>query len=51
VLPLLATAPATWWSALAVALAAELMGRYLFFVSVVPKHMVAPYLQIGTEAA
>jgi DMSO reductase iron-sulfur subunit len=51
VLPLLATNPAAWWTALAVALAAEILGRYLFFVSVVPKHMTAPYLQIGSEAA
>jgi len=51
VLPLLARDPAAWWAALAVALAAEILGRYLFFVSVVPKHMAAPYLQIGSEAA
>ena len=29
----------------------EILGRYLFFVSVVPKHMAAPYLAIGSEAA
>ena len=51
VLPLVATGAAAWWAALAVALAAEILGRYLFFVSVVPKHMAAPYLQIGSEAA
>jgi formate dehydrogenase iron-sulfur subunit len=51
VLPLLATGAAAWWGALAVAVAAEILGRYLFFVSVVPKHMAAPYLQIGNEAA
>ena len=28
----------------ALALAGEMLGRYLFFVSVVPKHMAAPYL-------
>ena len=28
---------------------AKSLGRYLFFVSVVPKHMAAPYL--GSEAA
>ena len=50
-LPLLATSTATWWAALLVALSAEILGRYLFFVSVVPKHMAAPYLQIGSEAA
>jgi DMSO reductase anchor subunit len=51
VLPLLATHPRSWWIALLVALAAEILGRYLFFVSVVPKHMATPYLQIGSEAA
>jgi formate dehydrogenase iron-sulfur subunit len=51
VLPLLATDASALWAALAVALAAEILGRYLFFVSVVPKHMAAPYLQIGSEAA
>jgi formate dehydrogenase iron-sulfur subunit len=51
VLPLVATGAATWWTALALALAAEILGRYLFFVSVVPKHMAAPYLQVGSEAA
>jgi len=35
--------------ALALATAAEITGRYLFFVSAVPKHMTAPYL--GAEAA
>jgi hypothetical protein len=29
---------------------AKILGRYLFFVSVVPKHMAAPYLP-ETEAA
>jgi DMSO reductase anchor subunit len=37
------------WLALLLALSGELLGRYLFFVSVVPKHMAAPYL--GSEAA
>ena len=45
------TSTATWWAALLVTLAAEILGRYLFFVSVVPKHMATPYLQIGREAA
>jgi formate dehydrogenase iron-sulfur subunit len=49
--PLLATGAASWWGALLVALAAEILGRYLFFVSVVPKHMAAPYLALGSEAA
>jgi len=35
--------------ALLLATVAEIMGRYLFFVSAVPKHMTAPYL--GIEAA
>ena len=51
VLPLEATAAATWFAALSVALAAEILDRYLFFVSVVPTHMVTPYLEIGSEAA
>jgi formate dehydrogenase iron-sulfur subunit len=51
VLPLVASGPAAWWIALALVLAAETTGRYLFFVSVVPKHLAAPYLQIGREAA
>lgn len=37
-------------AALALALAAEILGRYLFFVSVVPKNMAAPYLS-GVKAA
>jgi formate dehydrogenase iron-sulfur subunit len=37
--------------ALALALGGEILGRYLFFVSVVPKHMAAPYLAAGSEAA
>jgi formate dehydrogenase iron-sulfur subunit len=36
--------------ALVCAAAGEILGRYLFFVSVVPKHMAAPYLP-ETEAA
>ena len=47
-----------WWSAwgitglgLALALGGEVLGRYLFFVSVVPKHMAAPYLPVEVEAA
>jgi DMSO reductase anchor subunit len=38
-------------AALVLALAGEIVGRYLFFVSVVPKHMAAPYLAAGSEAA
>jgi len=37
--------------ALALSLGSEILGRYLFFVSVVPKHMAAPYIAIGSEAA
>ena len=51
VLPLLAQSAVLLWVALVVALAGELLGRYLFFVSVVPKHMAAPYLELGSEAA
>ena len=36
---------------LACALGAEVLGRYLFFVSVVPKHLAAPYLAAASEAA
>ena len=38
-------------AALLVALAAELVERYLFFVSVVPKHLAAPYIASASEAA
>jgi DMSO reductase anchor subunit len=54
VLPLIATresASLTMSAALALALAGESLGRYLFFVSVVPKHMTTPYLAMGSEAA
>jgi DMSO reductase anchor subunit len=58
VLPLLAAgqqAPASAGSVSIVALllvvAGELLGRYLFFVSVVPTHMAAPYLALASEAA
>ncbi len=37
--------------ALAVALCGEILGRYLFFVSVVPKNMAAPYVVAGSMAA
>jgi len=37
--------------ALLLALAGEIVGRYLFFVSVVPRHMAASYLAAGSEAA
>jgi len=36
---------------LVLALGGELLGRYLFFVSVVPTHLAAPYLAAAREAA
>jgi Fe-S-cluster-containing dehydrogenase component/DMSO reductase anchor subunit len=36
--------------ALTLALAGEILGRYLFFVSVVPRHLAAPYLAAASEA-
>ena len=39
------------WVAFALAFAGEVVGRYLFFVSVVPTHMATPYLELGSEAA
>jgi len=48
-LPLFTVNPLALWIAFALALGSEILGRYLFFVSVVPKHMAAPYL--GSEAA
>jgi hypothetical protein len=46
-LPLFSARPAVLWLALATAVLAEILGRYLFFVSAVPKHMTAPYLGSG----
>jgi Fe-S-cluster-containing dehydrogenase component/DMSO reductase anchor subunit len=54
VLPLRATATDGWHvmgAALLLVLAGEVLGRYLFFVSVVPTHMTTPYLAMGSEAA
>jgi DMSO reductase anchor subunit len=51
VLPLLPGGAAVAAAALALALAGELLDRYLLFVSVVPKHMTTPYLPMGSEAA
>ena len=48
-LPLYTSHPAALWLAFALALAGEIVGRYLFFVSAVPKHLTVPYL--GSEAA
>jgi DMSO reductase anchor subunit len=50
VLPLFSDKPLVLASAFALALAGEIIGRYLFFVSVVPKNMAASYLA-GREAA
>jgi Fe-S-cluster-containing dehydrogenase component/DMSO reductase anchor subunit len=60
-LPLLAVAagpqadapyvPLALVAALALSVGAEILGRYLFFVSVVPKHLAAPYLATAREAA
>jgi len=43
-------AAAVMVAALALATGAEIVGRYLFFVSVVPKHMAAPYIASASEA-
>jgi DMSO reductase anchor subunit/ferredoxin len=50
-LPLVADSASLVWLAVVVTLAAEIVGRYLFFVSVVPTHMASPYLELGSEAA
>jgi formate dehydrogenase iron-sulfur subunit len=49
VLPLVAPGAAP--VVLALALGGEILGRYLFFVSVVPTHLAAPYLPAAREAA
>jgi len=51
VLPLFAWGRLGMGLALAVALSGEILGRYLFFVSVVPKNMAAPYVVAGSMAA
>jgi formate dehydrogenase iron-sulfur subunit len=51
VVPLAGSSPLVSAASLVLLLAGELFGRYLFFVSVVPKHMTTPYLAIGSEAA
>lgn len=50
-LPLLAPTELVMTIALTLAVSAEITGRYLFFVSVVPKHLAAPYLNTAREAA
>ena len=51
VLPLAGPSAPVLALAAMLALSGELLGRYLFFVSVVPKHMTTPYLAMGSEAA
>jgi Fe-S-cluster-containing dehydrogenase component/DMSO reductase anchor subunit len=48
-LPLATVHPVALWIAFALTLCAEVLGRYLFFVSSVPRHQAAPYLR--SEAA
>ena len=48
-LPLYSSNPVVLGLALVLTLSGEAIGRYLFFVSAVPKHLAAPYL--GSEAA
>jgi DMSO reductase anchor subunit len=47
--PLFTSHPAALAAAFLLAVGSEVLGRYLFFVSAVPKHMTAPYL--GSHAA
>jgi formate dehydrogenase iron-sulfur subunit len=47
----MATGAVVWWAALLLVLISEIVGRYLFFVSVVPKHMSTPYVQIASATA
>ncbi len=50
-LPLISHSASALVPAVILALAGELLGRYLFFVTVVPKHMTSPYLAMESEAA
>jgi formate dehydrogenase iron-sulfur subunit len=50
-MPLASRSPVVLGIALALALSGELVGRYLFFVSAVPRHMTASYLPAADEAA
>jgi DMSO reductase anchor subunit len=50
VLPLAGAGAAVAGLALVLAVGAEILGRYLFFVSVVPKHLAAPYIAPASEA-
>ena len=49
VLPLATVHPLGLWAALLLTLGSEMIGRYLFFVTAVPRHMTAAYL--GSAAA
>jgi DMSO reductase iron-sulfur subunit len=49
--PLTAPGHPTFILALALAAAGEIAGRYLFFVSAVPKHLAASYVAAASEAA
>lgn len=50
-LPLLSSSRMGLAFALAFSLGGEILGRYLFYVSVVPKNIAASYIASGTEAA
>ncbi len=50
-LPLLRFPSYGAWVSFGLVLAAEILGRYVFFVSVVPKNMAASYLAVGKAAA
>jgi Fe-S-cluster-containing dehydrogenase component/DMSO reductase anchor subunit len=49
--PLLTPAGLALAAALLCAIGSEILGRYLFFVSVVPQHQAMPYVGFGSEAA
>ena len=51
VIPMTATSPWVMSGAFAAALAGELLGRYLFFVSVVPKNIAAAFASGSRRAA
>ncbi len=50
-IPALTAHPTAFAAALVLAAAGELVGRYLFFVAAVPRHMTASYIGIDKEAA
>jgi hypothetical protein len=50
-LPLFVPTTLGTYASLALAFGGEILGRYLFFVSVVPKNMAASYLSAGKAAA